>query len=174
MSETYPIIANNTDVKEVQVRIEFISFGDIDTMNDKFNAEVRIASRWIDDKTDFGDERVFEKDKKFKFWHPNLFIENALTIQEEKCYTIEPLEKGLGSMVTETRTAKGYFWERIELNDFPLDVQELHITIASKLKSKEVKIIKDTNKHSKMHSEARFTFRDQQKFRLFRYALFLY
>ena len=122
----------------------------------------------IDDKTDFGEDRVFDKEKKFKYWHPNIFIENALTFQEEKSYKIEQLEKGLGSLVTETRIAKGYFWERIELNDFPMDIQELHITVASKLKPKEVQIVSDKIKHSKMHSEARFTFRDQQKFHLFR------
>jgi hypothetical protein len=168
MTESVAIITKSFDSKEVQVRVEFIRLGDIDTMNDKFNAEVRVTSRWIDDKTDFGEDRVFDKEKKFKYWHPNIFIENALTLHEEKSYKIEQLEKGLGSLVTETRIAKGYFWERIELNDFPIDIQELHITVASKLKPKEVEIVSDKIKHSKMHSEARFTFRDQQKFHLFR------
>ena len=170
MEESNSLIPNS-DAVEVQVRVEFLNLGTIDTMNEKYEAEVKIISRWEDKKSDFGDKKVFklEKDKKFEYWHPDLFIENALSDKyvEEKTYTIKSLYYGV-SEVTETRIAKGFFWERIELNEFPLDVQELHITVASKLKSKEVKIIKDMNKHSKMRHETKVTFRDQQKFRLFR------
>jgi len=170
-SAMIPMNDTNSNATEVQVRVEFLNLGTIDTMNEKYEAEVKIISRWQDKKSDFGDKTEFkiEKDKKFEYWHPDLFIENALADKyvEEKKYKIHPLNYGV-SEVVEERIAKGFFWERIELNDFPLDVQELHITVASKLAAKDVNIVKDLNKHSKMKHEARVTFRDQQKFNLFR------
>ena len=42
--------------------------------------QVRVTSRWIDDKTDFGEDRVFDKEKKFKYWHPNIFIDGQVCI----------------------------------------------------------------------------------------------
>ena len=62
-------VSVNCYAKLVEVRIEFITLGEIDTMNEKFNAEVRIISRWYDD------EDIDEYDKK-KHWSPKLFIEN--------------------------------------------------------------------------------------------------
>lgn len=36
----------NNYAKLVEVRIEFLSIGEVDTMNEKYEAEVKIKSRW--------------------------------------------------------------------------------------------------------------------------------
>ena len=155
---------NNSSCKTVFVRIEFLNFGEIDTMNEKFYAEVRIRSRW----THSGEK--IDKFDKDKHWHPKLFIQNALSdkYQEEKNYVVKQMDDDQ-IIVTEVRSVKGYFWERLELNNFPLDVQALHVTVASKLKPKHVKIVADL-KPCSIHSEAKNTFRDQQKFNLYRFG----
>ena len=48
---------------------------------------------------------------------------------------------------------------RIELQDFPVDIQELSITIASKLKPNQVKLVQDSQRISNIHKEALNTFR---------------
>jgi len=90
----------NSYAKLVEVRIEFLNLGEIDTMNEKFSAEVRIKSRWYDD------DDIQEFDKK-KNWHPRLFIENALAdkYQEEITFSVSHIDGK--SIVTETRIAKG-------------------------------------------------------------------
>ena len=52
---------------------------------------------------------------------------------------------------------------RIELHDFPLDVQELSITFASRYRPSKVRLIADCEKISYIHPDALHTFRDQQK-----------
>ena len=57
----------------------------------------------------------------------------------------------------------GQFWERLELHNFPVDVQELSITLASKRSFSEVKIVSDPNRISYIDLDASNTFIDQQK-----------
>lgn len=87
--------------KLVWVRIEFCGIGDIDTVNEKYQAEVKIKSKWYDE----GD--IEEYDKK-KHWYPKLFIENALdNVKEEITYDITKVDDKC--MIVETRIAKGNF-----------------------------------------------------------------
>lgn len=101
--------AVNSYAKLVEVRIEFLNLGEIDTMNEKFSAEVRIKSRWYDD------EEIEEFDKK-KHWHPKLFIENALAdkYQEDISFSVSRIDGK--SIVTETRIAKGKLLNFYSLN----------------------------------------------------------
>lgn len=97
--------------KLVWVRIEFLTFGEVDTFNEKYQAEVKIRSKWYDE----GDIEEYDRDKH---WYPKLYIENAMhDVKEEIKYTVTKLEDKV--MITETRTAKGSFWERYE-NKFSL------------------------------------------------------
>jgi hypothetical protein len=90
--------------KLIEVRIEFLTFGEVDTMNEKFQAEVRVRSRWYDDE----DIDIYDKTKH---WYPKLFIENALhDVKEEISYQVDKLNDK--SIITEIRIAKGSFWER--------------------------------------------------------------
>ena len=56
----------------------------------------------------------------------------------------------------------------MELPDFPLDIQELSVTMSTKHKPSICKLISDTQKISTITVEALNTFRDQQKFKLYR------
>ena len=70
---------NLNKVPIVQVYVEFIRLGEIDTMNDKFNAEICFESKWI--------EKEYINTKNFNpsnYWNPKLFIENTLVEPKEK------------------------------------------------------------------------------------------
>jgi hypothetical protein len=41
---------------------------------------------------------------------------------------------------------KGVFWERLELQDFPVDTQELSITLTTKRGPNEIKLMSDPTK----------------------------
>lgn len=144
--------------KLIEIRVEFLTIGEVDTMNERYEAEVRIKSRWYD-------EDIIEEYDKDKHWNPKLFIENALyDVKQDISYSVSKINDK--TIVTETRIAKGSYWERIELQNFPIDVQELSVTIASKLKPHQVKLVADSEKISTIHSEALNTFRDQQKWKV--------
>ena len=61
----------------VQVTVEFIKLGEIDTMNEKYSAEVLIESKWLEPEfiTNYSLDR---------HWNPQLYIENALQDPKEK------------------------------------------------------------------------------------------
>ena len=167
----------------VECSIQFQQIGEVDTMNERYQAIVKTKSKWYEE------EIITEYDAK-KNWNPKLYIENALheKFQEEVSYEAQVEEKR--TLITETRISKGLFsiqffliqnynklnkgtfWERMELNDFPLDIQELSICLTTKHKPEECKLVADPtkiidfkdNKCWVLHSQVLNSFRDQQKF----------
>jgi hypothetical protein len=54
----------------------------------------------------------------------------------------------------------------MELTDFPMDIQQLGVTVATKYSKRKVKLIPDPERLSKLKTEALKTFRDQQKWKV--------
>ncbi|RNA29803.1 Gamma-aminobutyric acid receptor subunit gamma [Brachionus plicatilis] len=104
----------------------------------------------------------FEYDPS-KFWSPDIFIENAISVSEMIKYKMEIVEKdrnfyqkynqahrkqkpihfasNLTVRVQEIRRVTGIFYERLELNHFPIDLQEISIRLSSKKSMNEVLLI---------------------------------
>ena len=70
-------ITNLRKQRVVQVTVEFIRLGEIDTMNEKYNAEICIESKWIE-------KDLIQNYNPEQHWNPQLFIENALQEPKEK------------------------------------------------------------------------------------------
>ena len=90
----------NTQLRIIEVRIEFTQIGEVDTMNEKFQAIVKTKAKW------FENEIINDYDPK-EHWNPKLFIENALhdKFNEEVSYNITSYDDK--TMITETRISKG-------------------------------------------------------------------
>jgi hypothetical protein len=86
--------------RQIWVRVEYVQIGDIDTVNEKYWAEVKIKSKWYDE----GDFTQY--DKKLH-WNPKLYIENSIEdkLKEDIIYTVAR-EDGK-TVVTENRLVKG-------------------------------------------------------------------
>ena len=98
-------IVNQSSKKMVMLSFEFVNIGVIDTMNEKFQAEVIIQSKWevypdLEKNRDILNE--YDPDRH---WNPKLYIENAITVREEIDY--EPSIEGDRYFITETRNTKG-------------------------------------------------------------------
>lgn len=122
------------------------------------------------------------------FWTPQLYIENAIgDIKEEIRHKLEIVEKegsdllndpnfdakqgqyknivnNLTVRVCEMRKLRGVFYERLELYDFPMDMQELSITLTSKRSVNEVIICENLKDSCSINTE---DFLDQQEWDLF-------
>ena len=123
----------------VRIRVVFIRIGEIDTLNEKYQAEVYFEARWTD-KLPLNNlnlnlqqqSQLFQERKSIRltdfnanlFWTPQLFIENAIgQIGEQdrwftlKKSTVEPSTSTQTSVdICEHRRVKGVFWEKLELN----------------------------------------------------------
>jgi len=68
---------NLIEKRTIQVYFEFIRIGEIDTMNEKYNAEICIESKWIE-------KDLIQNYNPDQHWNPQLFIENTLQEPKEK------------------------------------------------------------------------------------------
>lgn len=153
--------------KIVEVRFECIGIGELDTINETFQAELIIRSTWNSPINDLNDSNAYDPKKD---WNPNLSIENAVVIKSENItYKLEKSSDSLDNFrITEVRRVKGVFWERYQLSNFPLDTQELNVVLTSKYGENLVSLVVHPTEASFINFEAVHVFRDQQKWHLFR------
>ncbi|UJR17295.1 hypothetical protein I4U23_004190 [Adineta vaga] len=162
----------------VYVRLVFLRIGEIDTLTEKYQAHASIESRWsvssekfLSDISTINQERlmngksiVLEKYGE-SHWHPQLYIENALgDLKEQIKYSAKINSKDKKIYVCEHRIIKGLFWEKLELQHFPNDVQDLSISVTSMFFHNRVLLVPDPDHHSGVNREA---FVDQQEWSLY-------
>lgn len=152
----------------VETRTIFLRIGEIDTVNERFFAEILVESRWEEPKlsTEFDTSKLCCEEKEInnsnKYWNPKIYIENALNdpkqtvhykIMKEyqgKQIVINPEETStlLKFWFYEYRKIKGYFFEKLNLEYFPLDVQDLSIIVTTFKSNKEVILVQNKDKLS--------------------------
>lgn len=153
----------NNSKKNVFIGITFDRIGEIDTMNEKFVADITIESFWED-------ENVIGKYNESTDWNPNLLIDNILSENRKTTkYKVERIDERNTTKVTQIQSIKGSFWERLELQNFPLDIQELSITVSSTRSTEEISIEEDKSKRY-FNSRVGKTFVDQQKWKFYSYV----
>ncbi|CAF3606146.1 unnamed protein product [Rotaria sp. Silwood1] len=69
--------------------------------------------------------------------------------------------------ICEHRRARGAFWEKLELNHFPVDVQDLTVSITSDHHMNTVLLVQDEDRFSIINREAFF---DQQEWSLYEHV----
>ncbi len=92
----------------IESRLEFVKIGFIDTAKEIFKAVIKIRTKWYEQK-------IIEDYDPKKHWNPKIYIENALAnvnYFQDVIYKTKQL--GEITEITEIRTIKGEFWERME------------------------------------------------------------
>jgi hypothetical protein len=166
---------------QVYVRLMFLRIGEIDTLNEKYQAQAAIEARWsvkfdkLSSNLSSDDQRRLTDGKSVSLlnyaashWHPQLYIENALgDLKEQIRYSAKKSKENNEIYVCEHRDIKGLFWEKLELQHFPSDVQDLSISIASMFYNDKVVLIADPHYLSGINREA---FVDQQEWLLYEHV----
>ncbi|CAF1142658.1 unnamed protein product [Adineta ricciae] len=143
--------SNIKPAREVSLRVKFIRLGEVITLHEKFYAEVVIEARWLYDPTAAS-------------WNPNLYIKNALgdvkqeIISEFVDHLDEPVKPDSTTCDTiyvwEIRKVVGTFWEKLELNSFPADVQQLSLQIVASCPTDECILVENRFQPSIVNREA--------------------
>ena len=168
-------------MKTVYIRLMFFRIGEIDTLNEKYQAQASIEARWTvdyeklaadlspDDQKHLLDGKSVTLNKYTeKHWHPHLYIENAVgDMKEQIRYSARKSPKDNEFYVCEHRDVKGFFWEKLELEHFPSDVQDLSISVASIFFNDKVVLFPDPHHQSAVNREA---FVDQQEWLLYQHV----
>ncbi|XP_036361945.1 cys-loop ligand-gated ion channel-like isoform X2 [Octopus sinensis] len=162
----------------VQIVVQFAKVGEIDTLKEQYSADVIVKGKWREPALDgqthtlggkTGEEHLCTREALEgidikKYWSPKLYIENTLGDPKENIrHRVNFNDKG-EAYIVEKRVIKGTFMENLELNDFPFDVQDLTVTVASELPSYEVELIEDIDEH---HVVNRQSFVDEQEWHLY-------
>lgn len=151
-------MSQNKVAREVEVHMEFDRIGEIDIMRERFYAEITITLKWtLNETIDRYDPRVH--------WNPKIKVENTYGRPEVKTeYDI--FKTDTKTKVIERRDVRGYFWERMEINCFPTDVQELSIILVSKAREEVFYLKKNISYLLKKRTIN--TFVEQQRYKLYR------
>jgi len=120
-------------------------------LHEKFYAEVVIEARWL-------------YDPEAASWNPNLYVKNALgDIKQEVASEFvnsldEPVHIDINQYDTiyvwEIRKVVGTFWEKLELNSFPADVQQLSLQIVTRCPIEECILVENRFQPSMVNREA--------------------
>ncbi len=121
------------------------------TLQEKFYAEVVIEARWL-------------YDPESATWNPNLYVKNALgdVKQEVTSKLVDNLDETIYEdynkydiiYVWEIRKVVGTFWEKLELNSFPVDVQQLSLQIVTQCPIEECVLVENRFQPSMVNREA--------------------
>jgi len=138
--------------REVSIRVKFIRLGEVITLEEKFYAEIVIEARWL-------------YDSEYANWNPNLYVKNALgDVKEEVlCELVDSSDMPINNIhqttddivyVFELRKVVGTFWETLELNSFPVDVQQLSLQIVTRCSITECVLVENRFQPSIVNREA--------------------
>ncbi|KAL4217110.1 hypothetical protein ACF0H5_023565 [Mactra antiquata] len=148
---------------KVEIVVQFFKVGEIDTLKEQFNADVIVKAKWREPTLD-GQQATAENVDFSRLWNPKLYIENSLGDPKEQIRHRIIYNDKAEAFIYEKRVAKGTFMENLELDDFPFDVQDLTITVASELPISECELMEDKEEH---HVVNRQSFVDEQEWHLY-------
>ena len=135
-------------------------------MNERYHAELLLEASWEEASFKGLQTRPFDPQVN---WTPELELINGIgELQDEIVYSVRYDKKGL-AIVTEHHRLKGILWERMELQHFPVDVQELSLSITTSRTDSEMIFLGHREKPSGVN---RRVFTDEQEWYLFEHVDF--
>ncbi|KAK3096258.1 hypothetical protein FSP39_025031 [Pinctada imbricata] len=158
---------NEHDQVHVEVKLTFMKINDIDTVTQQFEAEIFVQAKW--------EEPYFLKNPSKEFnpdtmWTPKLLIMNldGEFQTSRMSYTIVKDVVGYDyPLVLCLWRFKGFFKENLELEHFPMDVQDLTISVSTELSQEEILLTEDRQSMSSVNTK---TFMDAQEWTIFNHV----
>ncbi|CAF3429695.1 unnamed protein product [Rotaria socialis] len=172
LAKTKEVTLENHSIKkqpiEIRVQCIFSRVGEIDTLNERYTAELFFEASWYDESQKIGTE--YDPHGHF---NPQLVVLNHLgdSLKHEKWHSITKITADDIVEITEHHKIRGVFWERMELNHFPYDVQELSLSITTPLTTHDIYFIQNKEKLSGVN---RIVFSDEQSWHLYEHVEFTY
>lgn len=126
---------------EVKIGLKFISIGDINQTQQTFFCDFVLIAEW---------------NHPDLHWSPHLSIKNSYNAEILFDTQNERVE-GNKTLVRRTKRFRGDFYEHLELEEFPFDVQELTIVVRSGLNERYVTVTQNDRRHNTMEDSILLT-----------------
>ncbi|XP_050400315.1 cys-loop ligand-gated ion channel isoform X1 [Patella vulgata] len=138
-------------VREVFVSLIFLKVGEIDTLQETFEADVYIKVRWRECTLDHGTNKSLDEASQSEMWNPKIQIQNIIGSPRTRLSTEVEFTSQREAYIIETRRIKGTFSEHLELHNFPFDVQDLSVLITTELTDNQVNLLEDEKELSRVN-----------------------
>lgn len=127
--------SNSNNPTDVHVRISFTKILKVNTIQQTFEAEAIVESKWHAPEVITAGYPISRLT-----WRPDLYIDNAVNEPREQTeYSI--VSENDKFMVYEIKKIKGVFSESLELQNFPLDIQNLTLHVTSRNSTEEMNFV---------------------------------
>ncbi|ESN96441.1 hypothetical protein HELRODRAFT_189241 [Helobdella robusta] len=134
---------NRIDKVIVFTKIVILKLGDIDTMRDKFSADVFIQCKWREPALDGKFKSQKDPINWELYWNPRLSLENVIGEPKEQIWHTLTFDNFGQAIICEKRRVTGAFLEFMELYQFPFDTQDLSVSVISDRDQSELELIED-------------------------------
>ncbi|KAL3884622.1 hypothetical protein ACJMK2_024749 [Sinanodonta woodiana] len=159
--ESITIHGSEKEKKTVLLKVVYLKVGEVDTVKEQYIAEICLTARWREPALD-GVKRHSTVDF-MKYWNPKIHVSNLIGESQKSIWT----ELGLGpngeAYIVEKRRISGTFGERMELQDFPFDFQDLSIIVCTELAETAAELVEDDYEVSTINVQC---FVDEQEWKL--------
>ena len=133
-------------------------------MNERYYGEILLEASWIDPALKISQTEQFDP---VRYWTPAIELMNDIgNMKNDINYSLRYNKQGQ-ALITEHHRIKGIFWERMELQHFPFDVQELSLTLTTTRDNGDVIFVRNEQKPSGVN---RRVFTDEQEWHLFEHV----
>ena len=135
MDAIFKSLEPDSSPHNVHVRVSFTKIFKVDTLNQTFEAEALIESKWRASELQSAHQGPSQL-----AWKPCLYIDNAVNEpREQTAYSVA--EENGHFVAYEISRLRGVFSESLELENFPLDMQNLTLVVTSRNSAEELNFV---------------------------------
>lgn len=152
----------------VEVRASFIRIVDVDTINQRFYAEVYVQGKWSEPLLQGKTQEELDRIDFKRYWSPKLTVVNIEGDLDEDLtwFHAQTYQSGYRyPVVCFRRRMRGMFKEILELKHFPIDIQELTLQVTTERTSDEIELLEDPRDLSQV-----FDFDDGAEWKLYKHV----
>ncbi|KAK3776583.1 hypothetical protein RRG08_037089 [Elysia crispata] len=149
--------------RTVYIKAVFLKIEDINTIQEFFSGLVFVKARWREPMLDNYNGKDVSTIKWEGMWQPKLEINNTLGEAKQQIWRDVQFNASGEAFALEKRRVKGNFTERMELQEFPFDIQDLSLLITSDFKEEVIQLEEDEEDISCVVTD---TFVDEQEWDL--------
>lgn len=135
-------IAKKTGKIAVKVKIMLQKIGAIDTLKDRYSADIVLTTKWREPTLD-GKKKELKTINWNNIWTPKMVVSNVIgDVKIMTSYSAQ-YDSSQRALAIETKKFSGQFYESMELYDFPFDKQDLTVVAMSELTVDEIELAED-------------------------------
>ncbi|XP_033756062.1 uncharacterized protein LOC117338818 isoform X2 [Pecten maximus] len=151
----------------VELKLAFMKVTDIDTVNQQFGADIFIQAKWEEPLLDKTHVKEFDP---MVMWTPKLIIMNVdgeFSFSRNTYSVHYDMPHYQHALVIQLWRFRGFFKENLELEHFPVDVQDLTISVSAERSGEQVDLIEDQFALSSINTK---TFLDSAEWNVYKHV----